>query len=174
MITTNPYATWVRWRAGGGDRGSETIAAAIVTPLLLMLLCLAIAGGRIVTSGAKVDAAAEDAARAASISRTYSGAQAEAAAAAARSLDDQGIRCASSSTNVDVSGLAVPLGEVGTVTVTISCTVAMSDLLLPGVPGSRTMTSRFTSVVDAYRSRALGFSNPEVPWSANRSMGIVQ
>ncbi|MGW5342904.1 TadE/TadG family type IV pilus assembly protein [Streptomyces sp. NPDC004050] len=136
-----------------GDRGSETIAAAIVTPLLLILLCLAIAGGRIVTSGAKIDAAAEDAARAASISRTYSGAQTEAVAAAGRSLDDQGLHCASTSTSVDASGLAVPVGQVGTVTVTISCTVTMGDLLLPGVPGTKTMTSRFTSVVDAYRSR---------------------
>ncbi|WP_405681210.1 pilus assembly protein [Streptomyces sp. NBC_00868] len=149
------------WRANRGgwrarlreDRGSEAIATAIVTPLLLMLLCMAIAGGRIVTSGAKVDAAAEDAARAASISRTYGGAQAEAGEAAARSLNDQGIRCASSTTSIDTSGLAVPVGEVGTVTVTISCTVPLSDLLLPGVPGSKTMTSSFTSVVDAYRSR---------------------
>ncbi|MGW7063530.1 TadE/TadG family type IV pilus assembly protein [Streptomyces sp. NPDC054904] len=135
------------------DRGSETIAAAIVTPLLIMLLCMAIGGGRIVTSGAKIDSAAEDAARAASISRTYSGAQAEASAAAARSLSDQGIHCASTSTSVDTAGLAVPLGEIGTVTVTISCTVKMADLLLPGVPGSKTLTSRFTSVVDAHRSR---------------------
>ncbi|MFD8986133.1 TadE/TadG family type IV pilus assembly protein [Streptomyces sp. NPDC059564] len=135
------------------DRGSESISAAIVTPLLLMLLCLAIAGGRIVTSGAKIDAAAEDAARAASISRTTSGAQAEATAAAARSLNDQGIHCASTSTSVDTAGFAVPLGEIGTVTVIISCTMPMSDLLLPGVPGSKTLTSTFTSVVDAYRSR---------------------
>lgn len=135
------------------DRGSEAISAAIVTPLLLMMLCMAIAGGRIVTSGAKVDAAAEDTARAASISRTYGSAQAEAAAAAARSLNDQGIHCASTSTSIDSSGLAVPLGEVGTVTVTISCTVPLSDLLLPGMPGSKTMTSSFTSVVDAFRSR---------------------
>ncbi|MFE0916066.1 MULTISPECIES: TadE/TadG family type IV pilus assembly protein [unclassified Streptomyces] len=136
-----------------GDRGSEAIATAIVAPLLLMLLCTAIAGGRIVTSGSKVDAAAEDAARAASISRTHAGAESEASEAAARSLNDQGIRCASTSTSIDASGLAVPLGQVGTVTVTISCTVPLSDLLLPGMPGSKTMTSTFTSVVDAYRSR---------------------
>ncbi|MFE2167817.1 TadE/TadG family type IV pilus assembly protein, partial [Streptomyces sp. NPDC059447] len=77
------------------DRGSEAIATAIVVPLLLMLLCMAIAGGRIVTSGAKVDAAAEDAARAASISRTYTSAQAEAAAAAARTQDLHGLQCSS-------------------------------------------------------------------------------
>ncbi|MFK0016966.1 TadE/TadG family type IV pilus assembly protein [Streptomyces sp. NPDC091027] len=153
-MTALPSAGRNTWRAYlQQDRGSETIATAIVTPLLLMLLCTAIAGGRIVTSGAKVDAAAEDAARAASISRTSSGAQAEASEAAARSLNDQGIRCATTSTSIDTSGLAVPLGEVGTVTVTISCTVPLSDLLLPGVPGSKTMTSQFTSVVDAYRSR---------------------
>ncbi|MFE2326045.1 TadE/TadG family type IV pilus assembly protein [Streptomyces sp. NPDC059385] len=150
-MTSTRRARWTeRFR---DDRGSEAIATAIVVPLLLMLLCMAIAGGRIVTSGAKVDAAAEDAARAASISRTYTSAQAEAAAAAARSLNDQGIQCSSTSTSIDSSGLAVPLGQVGTVTVTISCTVPLSDLLLPGVPGSKTMTSSFTSVVDAYRSR---------------------
>ncbi|MGW1768257.1 TadE/TadG family type IV pilus assembly protein [Streptomyces sp. NPDC002073] len=175
-MTGNPLRAWVQRRAAGArsDRGSESIAAAIVTPLLLILLCTAIAGGRMVTSGAKIDAAAEDAARAASISRTNGDAQAQAAAAAARSLNGQGIQCASSSTSVDTSGLAAPLGQVGTVTVTISCTVPMSDLLLPGVPGSKTLTSRFTSVVDAYRSRALGFTNPEGPWNASRRMGAVQ
>ncbi|MFE5488968.1 TadE/TadG family type IV pilus assembly protein [Streptomyces virginiae] len=151
MTATSSASGW-RGRLQG-DRGSEAIATAIVAPLLLMLLCTAIAGGRIVTSGSKVDAAAEDAARAASISRTHAGAESEASEAAARSLNDQGIRCASTSTHVDASGLAVPLGQVGTVTVTISCTVPLSDLLLPGMPGSKTMTSTFTSVVDAYRSR---------------------
>ncbi|GAA3242247.1 membrane protein [Streptomyces filipinensis] len=156
MTHSPPPATTRRSRLGARlreDRGSESIAAAIVTPLLLMLLCLAIAGGRIVTSGAKIDAAAEDAARAASISRTYSGAQSEASSAAARSLADQGIHCASTHTSVNASGLAVPLGDVGTVTVTISCTVPLSDLLIPGIPGSKTLTSTFTSVVDAYRSK---------------------
>ncbi|WP_329453401.1 pilus assembly protein (plasmid) [Streptomyces sp. NBC_01724] len=135
------------------DRGSEAIQAAIVTPLLIAFLCMAVAAGRIIQSGSKVDAAAEDAARAASIERTYGTATSAASEAAARSLDDQGVSCASKSVSVDAGGLNVPVGQVGYATVTVTCTVNLSDLLLPGAPGSKTMTSTFSSVVDAYRSR---------------------
>ncbi|MGA5114715.1 TadE/TadG family type IV pilus assembly protein [Streptomyces pseudogriseolus] len=138
----------------GGDEGSVAIEAAIVIPPLIMFVCLAIAGGRIVTSGSKIDAAAEDAAREASIHRTASSAQAAAHAAAVESLDDQGIACASSSVAIDTSGLSVPVGQVGTVTVTVTCTVNLSGLLLPGVPGAKSLTSTATSVVDQYRERS--------------------
>ncbi|MFJ3213859.1 TadE family protein [Streptomyces flaveolus] len=150
-----PIARVMRRLGGtrGGDEGSVAIEAAIVLPPLIMFVCLAIAGGRIVTSGAKIDAAAEDAAREASIHRTAASAQAAAQAAAAESLDDQGIACASSSVAIDTSGLSVPVGQVGTVTVTVTCTVNLSDLLLPGVPGSKNLTSTATSVVDAFRGR---------------------
>ncbi|MFH9826391.1 TadE family protein [Streptomyces bobili] len=136
-----------------GDEGSAAIEAAIILPLLIMFLCLAIAGGRIVTSGAKIDAAAEDAAREASLHRTASSAQSAAQAAAAESLGDQGITCASTRVSVNTGGLSVPVGQVGTVTATVTCTVPLSDLLLPGVPGARTLTSTATSVVDQYRQR---------------------
>ncbi|BBG20665.1 hypothetical protein RVR_P139 (plasmid) [Actinacidiphila reveromycinica] len=136
-----------------GDRGSEAIQAAIVTPLLIGFLCTAIAAGRLVISDGKIDSAAEDAARAASIERSAGAAQAAADTAAAKSLNDQGIKCASEHVAVDVGGLNVPVGQVGYVHVTVRCTVNLSDLLLPGVPGSKTLTSSFTSSVDAYRSR---------------------
>ncbi|MFE1294045.1 TadE family protein [Streptomyces sp. NPDC058731] len=136
-----------------GDTGSVAIEAAIILPPLIMFVCLAIAGGRLVTSGAKIDAAAQDAAREASIHRTAASAQGAAQSAAAESLDDQGISCASTSVDINTGGLNVPVGQVGTVTVTVSCTVNLSDLLLPGVPGARTLTSTATSVVDAYRQR---------------------
>ncbi|WP_329600195.1 pilus assembly protein [Streptomyces pseudovenezuelae] len=135
------------------DEGSAAIEAAIVLPALIMFLCMAIAGGRIVTSGAKIDAAAEDAAREASIHRTAGAAQGAAQAAAAESLNDQGIKCASTSVNINTGGLDVPVGQVGTVTATVTCTVNLSDLLLPGVPGAKTLTSTATSVVDQYRQR---------------------
>ena len=86
-------------------------------------MCLAIAGGRIVISGAKIDSAAEDAAREASIHRTAAAAQSAAQSAAAESLDDQGIACASTSVKVNTGGLSVPVGQVGTVTVTDRGTV---------------------------------------------------
>ncbi|MET8288350.1 TadE family protein [Streptomyces sp. NPDC005132] len=141
----------------GSDEGSAAIEAAIILPALIMFLCLAIAGGRLVTSGSKIDSAAEDAAREASIHRTTSAAQSAAQsaahAAAAESLNDQGIACSSTSVNVDTGGLSVPVGQVATVTVTVTCTVPLSDLLLPGVPGARTLTSTASSVVDQYRQR---------------------
>ncbi|MBO4260242.1 TadE family protein [Streptomyces griseorubiginosus] len=136
-----------------GDEGSAAIEAAIVLPVLIMFLCLAIAGGRIVTSSAKIDAAAEDAAREASIHRTAASAQSAARSAATQSLADQGIACASTSVNINTGGLSVPVGQVGTVSVTVTCTVNLSDLLLPGVPGAKTLTSTATSVVDRFRQR---------------------
>ncbi|WP_286246636.1 TadE/TadG family type IV pilus assembly protein [Streptomyces graminofaciens] len=144
-----------RWaRRLRSDDGSAAIEAAIILPSLIMFLCLAIAGGRLVTSGAKIDSAAEDAAREASIHRTAASAQGAAQAAAANALNDQGITCASASVRIDTGGLSVPVGQVGTVTATVTCTVNLSDLLLPGAPGARTLTSTATSVVDQYRQRS--------------------
>ena len=143
-------------RSADGDEGSVAIEAAIALPPLIMFLCLAIAGGRLVMSGAKIDSASEDAAREASIHRTVAAAQDAAHAAALESLDDQGITCASVSVSVNTRGLSVPVGQVGTVSVTVNCTVSLSDLLLPGVPGARTLTSTATSVVDQYRQRRDG------------------
>ncbi|MEU1660667.1 TadE/TadG family type IV pilus assembly protein [Streptomyces griseofuscus] len=138
-----------------GDEGSAAIEAAIVLPSLLLFLCLAIAGGRIVTSGSKIDSAAQDAAREASIHRTTAAAQGAARSAAAESLNDQGIKCTSTAVRVNTGGLSVPVGQVGTVTATVTCTVSLSDLLLPGLPGAKTLTSTTTSVVDRYRQRGV-------------------
>ncbi|RSN14857.1 hypothetical protein DMH25_07585 [Streptomyces sp. WAC 01325] len=142
-----------RWaRRIRDDEGSAAIEAAVILPALIMFLCLAIAGGRIVTSGAKIDAAAEDAAREASIHRTAGAAQAAAHTAAAESLNDQGITCASTRVTINTGGLDVPVGQVATVTATVTCTVNLSDLLLP-LPGARTLTATSTSVVDIHRQR---------------------
>jgi hypothetical protein len=59
----------------------------------------------------------------------------------------------------------------GAVTVTVSCTVPLSDLLLLGVPGSRTVSASATSPVDQWRGGVLGFETSEAASAANRSGG---
>ncbi|MGY3341001.1 Flp pilus assembly protein TadG [Streptomyces filamentosus] len=137
-----------------GDRGDVAIEAVVVVPLLLALALLVIAGARLSLAGQTVDAAAQAAARAASLERTPAAGQsaAQQAAAAVLAQDDQ--PCTSSSVRAATSGLDTALGDTSTVTVTVSCRVPIGDLLLlGGGPGVRTMTASFTSVVDTYRGR---------------------
>jgi Flp pilus assembly protein TadG len=131
------------------DEGSASVEAALLVPVLLIFVLIAITAGRIVLAGQAVDAAAEDAARDASIARN-SGQAAEAAATAARNtLAQQGLHC-TSEPSVHVRVEAAGLGNGGTVTTTVVCNVALADLAFPGAPGSHTVTSSFTSVIDRY------------------------
>ncbi|MEV6786822.1 TadE/TadG family type IV pilus assembly protein [Streptomyces sp. NPDC051098] len=146
-----------RWptRCRGGDRGNAPIEAVIVVPLLLSLGLLFLAAARIALAGQSADSAAEHAARAASLERTPGAAQAAAQSAAADSLTGQGQPCTATSLRADTAELAVPVGQAATITVTVSCTVPLGDLFFLGNagPGTRTVTSSFTSIVDTYRER---------------------
>ncbi|MEV4555401.1 TadE/TadG family type IV pilus assembly protein [Kitasatospora sp. NPDC049285] len=140
-------------RPDRAERGSLAIEAAVVVPVVLAFVLMAVAAGRIQTTGAVVDAAARSAARAASLARTPEGAQQAAATAAAGVLDSREVHCAAEPVGPPEYGtLDAPGGQLVTVTVTVSCTVPLSDLLhLGGAPGHKTLTGRFTSVVDRYR-----------------------
>jgi Flp pilus assembly protein TadG len=135
------------------DQGSLAIEAAIVTPALLLFLLMVIAAGRIETAGGVVDAAARDGARSASLTRTSDAAVQAANDSAATTLNQQGVTCRSQQVVVGTGDFAPALGQTGEVTVTVSCTISLADLAVPGLPGSMTLHSTFTSVVDAYRAR---------------------
>ena len=114
----------------------------VLVPVLLLIVMIAVAGGRLVAQG-MVEAASRDAARAASIERSAG----EADAAARRSLaaaDTANARC---SGGVDVGGF----GRGGTVTATVSCRVELSDLGLVFLPGATTVTASSTAPVDTWR-----------------------
>ena len=135
------------------DRGSAAIEAAILAPPLLALIGVAIIGGRIQVAGGAVEAAAHDAARAASISRTAAQAQVDARTAAAATLGQQGLHCANLTVNVDTSGFAVPVGQPAAVAVSVTCVVTFSDVVVDGLPGSKPITQTFVSVLDTFRTR---------------------
>jgi len=70
----------------------RAIEAAVLSPPLLLLIGLAIVGGRIQVAGWAIESAAHDAARAASIARTKADARVRALAAANATLQQNGLR----------------------------------------------------------------------------------
>jgi Flp pilus assembly protein TadG len=139
-------------RKGEREAGNAALELVVLAPVLLFLLGLVIAAGRTSVAQGSVAAAARDAARQASISLTPAAAQAAALSSATAALSQDGLDCDPLVT-VDTSQFSVPVGEPASVTATVTCTVSLSDLLVPGLPGSKTLTATFTSPLDPYRER---------------------
>ncbi|MEU5298958.1 TadE/TadG family type IV pilus assembly protein [Streptomyces umbrinus] len=135
------------------DRGSYALETAVLAPVLIIVLGLMIAFGRVTDAEGAVDSAAHAAARAASLERDAGTAQTAAQDAVSRSLDGDGVTCQASNVAIDTSGYATDVGEAATVTATISCTATLSDIGVPGLPGAKTLTASWTSPIDTYRAR---------------------
>ncbi|MEU6510999.1 TadE family protein [Streptomyces sp. NPDC046942] len=140
-------------RGKGRDRGSASVEVAVIAPAIIALLGLMIAFGRVIDASGTVDAAAHAAARAASLQRDADSAQAQARTAAEDSLSGDGVTCQRTEVSVDTSGYSLDVGQAATVTATLSCTARLSDIALPGLPGSKTLTASWTSPIDTYRGR---------------------
>jgi Flp pilus assembly protein TadG len=136
------------------QEGSASVELAVLTPVLLLVLALAVAAGRIVTAEAGVDQAATAAARAASLARTPAEAQTTAASTGGQMLTQQGLSCAEHAVTIDTSGLTTSASQPGQVTAHVTCTATLGSLLVPGLPGTKVLTSSFSSPVDPYRTRA--------------------
>ncbi|WP_327071862.1 TadE/TadG family type IV pilus assembly protein [Kitasatospora sp. NBC_01302] len=135
------------------DRGALSLEAAILFPVLLALLLLVVAVGRSHLADNSVSDAAREAARAASLERDPTAARTAGTQAAQAALQDQGQHCSALQIDVPTTGFATALGTPASVTVTVRCTVDLSDLTLPGMPGTTTVTGVFTSPIDPYRAR---------------------
>jgi Flp pilus assembly protein TadG len=135
------------------ERGSAAVEAAVGVPAFVLFVGLIIFGGRTATTHQSVETAAADAARAASIERTSNSARTKAISAATTSLSTQGIHCIDIDVAVDASEFSRAVGEAATVSVTVQCRLDLSDLSVPGVPGSRLINATMTSPIDTWRER---------------------
>lgn len=135
------------------DRGALSLEAIILFPVILMTLLLVIALGRIGSANNAVDTAARNAARAASLERNGNTASSAGSQMARSVLGQQGLECTSTSISISTGGFSAQIGEPASTTATVTCTVRLSDVGLPGLPGSKTLTSSFTSSIDSYRQR---------------------
>lgn len=128
------------------DRGSNTLSMVVMAPVIVVVLLIVVAFGRYAYSRQLVEQASAAAARAASLATSAGQAQQRAESVAASSLSDAGVSC--SGTSVSVVADFVPGGKV---TVTVSCTADLSDLAMAGVPGSTTVESTSSSIIETYR-----------------------
>ncbi len=135
------------------ERGSEAIETVIGVSAFVLLIGLVGAGGRIAVAQQAVEAAAADASRSASLARTQGQAASQATSSASASLANQHLRCRSRQVRVDTSGFATPVGTPSRVSATITCVVDLSDIAIPGLPGSKTLRSTMSSPLDTYRER---------------------
>ena len=137
-----------------GERGSAAIEAAIGVPAFVLFVGLIIFAGRTAVAHQAVESAAADAARSASIARTSQTTQHEAKVAAQASLANQHVQCLSIKVTVDTAGFHLTVGQPATVAVTVECRLDLSDLSVPGVPGSRIIGSSMSSPLDTWRERS--------------------
>jgi hypothetical protein len=128
--------------------GLTILLVGILCPLLGVVIFM----GRFGLADNSVHAAAAAAARDASLSRSQAEAIPHAHTAATSALQGN-VTCASLHIDIGGNGLTTRLGQTGTVTATISCTISNADLVFPLIPGSTTITRTAKSPVDPYRQR---------------------
>ena len=123
------------------ERGSMAVEMVILVPVLFMLVMLVVAGGRVVGVEGDVEAAARDAARAASLERS----RADAVRAAAATIH----------ASLELSGCSWAMGgdwrADGTVSIEVRCPVSYAGLGLIGLPGGVTTEAESHVRLDPYR-----------------------
>lgn len=144
------------------DRGSAPVEFAIGGVLLVLVLATAAIAVRISLAGQDIAGVAGNAARQASLARSAADAVHVAHTTAVASLTAHHLHCIATPTvTVDASGFSAPLGTNATITVDVTCVVRLSDVAVPGLPGSRTLHDRGTSPLDPFRTVPLGLTDPD-------------
>lgn len=144
-----------RLTAGEGERGSSPVTYIFAAVVFIMVLYLGAIGIKISISGNTMQNAASAAARDATLARSDVTARLNAIEAAKRVLQQQGVECSGGvEVSVDTSGFNAPPGQLGKVSVTVNCTVALDKGNLPVAPTSIALKASSTSPVDPYRERS--------------------
>jgi len=128
------------------ERGSVAAELTLVVPIFVLLLLLIVGLGRASDASIKIQDAAHAAARAATLAATPGAAEQAASQAAGEALTGSGTTCQAVNVSADVGSLS----PGAMVSVTVSCTVNLSDLSGIAIPGVRTISASSSSVVDRY------------------------
>jgi Flp pilus assembly protein TadG len=129
------------------ESGSLAIELAMLTPSILLIFALIFVYGRAAQVNGTLESGTRDAARSVTLARSYDDAVDRAHAVLLDALKDAPQSC-QNTLDVRIVG-TYEAGEP--VTVDADCTYDISDIGLPGAPGTITAKSSFTSMLDPYR-----------------------
>ena len=135
-------------RPDPGDWGSLTVELTMLTPVLVMVVLIVVALGRVGEARQQVIEAARAAAEAAAVEPDPGSAQTASGLDAAIGTAGHARTCPERRVLTDVSHFY----PGGFVTVTVECHVPLADLTVPGLPGSTVVRASSTAPIDPYRS----------------------
>jgi Flp pilus assembly protein TadG len=131
-----------------GDLGSLTVELVVIAPILLVVALTMLIFGRVSASRQEVVEASRAGAQTAAVMSNANSAQLRAAVDAAVGISDRGHTCTNPQIVTDTS----QFHPGGYVTVTVTCHVELSDIAVPGMPGSTTVQASATAPIDPYRA----------------------
>ena len=129
------------------SHGSMTVELVVLTPVIVAFLLVTLAFGRYALAKEQLVGGARAGADAVAIAASALQAQ-QAGSAAAMPVLQSDHACRNPTVSIDSSAFA-PGGQVR---VSVSCQVAFSDLLIPGLPGSVTVQAVQIATIDPYRA----------------------
>lgn len=143
---------------GEQEVGNAALELVLLAPVLIFLVGLIIALGRISTAQNAVSDAAQDAARQASLQLDPADAIVAGRTSALAALNHDGLHC-NPEVTVQVNGsgglpgFQAPAGQPAVVSATVRCVVSLAQVSVPGLPGTDPLTATFQSPLDPYRER---------------------
>lgn len=147
MIQRHEFGKWSK------TRGSVSIEAVLIIPAFLIFLALIVAIGRTAAAHTDIHAAAVEGSRIASLATSSTAADSTAKAAITAHLVRESVHCTTLNITIEAAALDKPPGQYGQVQANITCAIPLSDLAVPGLPGSIKFTESFKTAIDAYTNR---------------------
>jgi Flp pilus assembly protein TadG len=137
-----------RGRRIRGEEGQAIAELVIVAPLLLLVIVLMVALGRVDSAQGDVESAARAGVQAAVVQANAGAAQTQASSAVTSTLAGAGLTCPSPQITTNTSNFVAG----GSVSVTVTCVTSLANVSVPGVPGSKTLTATSVAHLDQFRA----------------------